>query len=309
MTIEDVLKELLGKHFSKVSKFCLDFMGGKQNEDGIRKTFEYLQKLGIKTEKIAMNACLLGRNSGTIKDHYDKLISLGISPQKTATNTSLLGRNSEIIQKHYDKLINLGISPQKIVMNAPLLTMNPETIKDHYDKLIRLGISPQKIITQTSLLFRNPESIQDYYNYLTNIIKLEKNKILDQPQLLLFNLDAFAKKLRIFKLDILGLRRNNAFNPNEYTQFYLTSPATLLAKKNYCIDNRIDYRNNLLLLKRLWRKLIKRVEKKLSDAEAEKKGKRITLPCKQRYDNWMREYKNWCHEFALRRGRRLIIRV
>jgi hypothetical protein len=60
---------------------------------------------------------------------------------------------------------------------------------------------------------------------------------------------------------------------------------------------------------RPWIKIIKRVDKSLSDDEAEKEGKRKTLPYKQRYDNWMREYKKWGNEFALRRGRRLIVKV
>lgn len=79
MTIENVLKELLGKYFSKVSKFCLDFIKRNQNEDGIRITFDYLQKLDLKTEKIAKNAQLLGRNPETIQRNYNNLIDLGKS--------------------------------------------------------------------------------------------------------------------------------------------------------------------------------------------------------------------------------------
>lgn len=79
----------------------------------------------------------------------------------------------------------------------------------------------------------------------------------------------------MFKLDILGLKRKNNFNPIEYAQFYLSSPASFLTKKIYCIDNRIDYRNNLLLLKRPWKRIIKRIDKTLSDDEADKEGKRM----------------------------------
>ena len=122
MTIESVLKELLGIHASKVSEFCLDFIKRNNNEDGIRKTFESLQKLNIKTEKIAKNARLLFRNPDTIQDYYDKLIDLKISPKKIDTHTRLLSWDPETIQDHYDKLINLGISPQKIAFNASLLT-------------------------------------------------------------------------------------------------------------------------------------------------------------------------------------------
>jgi len=118
MAIESVLKELLGKDFSKVSIFNLDFIKSSQNKDGIRITFDYLQKLDLKTEKIAKNAQLLGRNPKTIQDHYDKLIDLEISPQKITKNAPLLGMNPNTIKDHYDKLINLGISSQKIAMYA-----------------------------------------------------------------------------------------------------------------------------------------------------------------------------------------------
>lgn len=247
MTNESVLKELLGKQFSKVSIFCLGFIKRSKNEVGVRKTFNWLQKLGITTEKI--------------------------------------------------------------VKNASLLNLNPEIVQNHYDSLISLGISPLKIVSNVALLKRNPETIQEHYNYLTNIIKLEEDKIQNLPQLLLFNPDGSAKKLRIFKLDILGLKQKDIFNPNKYAQFYLASPATLLAKKNYCIRHKIDDLNNLTISLYSWRKLIKRVEKTLSDAEADNEGKRITRPYKQRYDTWMGEYKKWCREFYLRRGRRLIIKI
>ena len=133
--------------------------------------------------------------------------------------------------------------------------------------------------------------------------------LLNKPQLLLFNPDAFAKKMRILKLDILGLKRENSFDSNEYSPFYHSSPATLITKKNYCINNGIDYRNTLSLLLLPWRKIIKRVDKTFTDAEADKEGNKMTIPNKKRYDNWMREYKNRCLEFYRRRGRRLILKV
>lgn len=340
MTIESVLKELLGTHFSNVSNFCLDFIKRSQKEDGVRKTFDYLQKLDITTEDIANFAYLLGRDQNIIQDHHEKLINLKINKQKINTCASLLGRNPDTIQDNRDKLISLGISEQKINTHAYLLGMNPDTIKDHYKELERLGISekkiamnaqllgynpetiqkhckslidlgisPQKIAQNAQLLDKNPDTIKNHYDYLTNVIKLDEVKIQNQPQLLWLNPDAFAKKLRIIKLDILGLRRNDAFNPIKYTQFYLSSPATLLARKNYCLQHKIDVLNNINILMRSWRKIIKIVDKTVSDDEADKKGKRMTRPYKQRYDNWMSEYRKWCREFYLRRGRRLIVKV
>ncbi len=122
------------------------------------------------------------------------------------------------------------------------------------------------------------------------------------------NPDAFAKKMRILKLEILGLKRKEEFNINAYPNFYLFSPATLMSKKKYCSDNEIDYKNNLSILKLSWIKII-RVNNTLSDIEANKKGKAMTEPFKEKYDKWMKEYKKWAEKFANRRGRRLIIRI
>ena len=47
----------------------------------------------------------------------------------------------------------------------------------------------------------------------------------------------------------------------------------------------------------------------ISDDEAILEGKRITLPFKRLYDEWMKEYKKWTKEFELRRGRHLIQRI
>ncbi len=144
---------------------------------------------------------------------------------------------------------------------------------------------------------------------MINTIKLEEERVQNFPNLLTENPDAFAKKMRILKLDILGLERGNVFSSNEYCQFWITSPATLMAKKQFCINNRINFRNSLNVLRYSWRELIRRVDNTLNDEEASEKGKRLTNPFKQKYDEWMRAYKKWAGEFAIRRGRRLIKRV
>jgi len=275
----------------------------------VKEHYDKMIDLGISPEKIAKNANLLGMKSETVKEHYDKMIDLGISPEKIAKNANLLGMKSETVKEHYDKMIDLGISPEKIAMNARLLGRNPETIQNNFDKLKRLGLSSEKIISQISLLTRNPDVIQYNYDHLSNVINLDQKIISNQPQLLLFNPDTFAKKLRIIKLDILGLKRRNLFKANKYIKLYIASPSTLLAKKNYCIKHSINFINNLLLISRPWGRIIKKVEKTISSAEAGKIGRALTRSYKQRYDIWMGEYKKWCFEFYPRRGRRLIVRV
>ncbi|TES94543.1 MAG: hypothetical protein E3J90_12285, partial [Promethearchaeota archaeon] len=136
MTIESVLKDLLGKNFSKVTIFCLDFIKkSNQDEDSIRKTFESLHKLGIKTDKIAANSCLLRWNVKIIEDRFEKLVSLGVNPKKIAQKVQLLGMNPKAVKDHYDKLVSLGFSSQKITQNAAILANKPKTIQDNYNKL------------------------------------------------------------------------------------------------------------------------------------------------------------------------------
>jgi len=52
-----------------------------------------------------------------------------------------------------------------------------------------------------------------------------------------------------------------------------------------------------------------RIEINITKKEATKKGNILTVPFKQKYDRWMKEYKLWAGKFALRRKRRLIIRI
>ena len=399
MTIEDVLKELLGKYFSLVSKFSLNFIEGTQNENGVRETFKYLQglgmggkqiavtskllafnqkilqnrydnltmlgitpqkinalahllgfnpetiqnhydnleRLGITPQKINALAHLLGGNAKTMQDNYNNLIRLGITPQKINTLAQLLSFNPETIQNHYDNLIRLGITPQKIsnyaqllylnpgtiqdnynnlrrlgitpqkIRNNPqLLGLNPETIQNHYNNLRRLGITPQNIKTSAYLLARNPETMQDNYRYLTNTLQLEENVVQIRPQLLAENPDSFAKKLRILKFEILGLKRNSEFNPNDYKIFFMASPATLMAKKRFCIDNKINYKNNINILYTPWKKLILKINPLIDKLELKNKGEELTRPYKLHYDKWMGEYRKWTKSFVSRRGRRLI---
>lgn len=234
---------------------------------------------------------------------------MGISPQKIAKNAPLLGRNPETIRKNHNNLISLGIIPQKIASRAELLGINPETIQTYYNNLISLGITPQKINSYPGLLGRNPNTVSSNFRYLTNVINLEEKTVQKFPQLLLENPDAFAKKMRILKLEFLSLKRKNIFNPNKYAGFYLSSPATLIAKKKYYIDKKIDLISIITALSHPFKNLIKRVDCTLSDEQAKELGKKLIRPYKQRYDKWMKEYKKWAAKFAQRRGKRLILRV
>jgi len=198
---------------------------------------------------------------------------------------------------------------QKIVSCAELINLPSTTIQNHYDTLLQLGFTPKKINTNAKLLGMNPDTITKKYRYLTITLQVEEKLVQNLPKLLSDNSDSFAKKMRMLKLEILKIKWCSEFNPNDYRKFFIVSPATLMAKKKYCIDNNISYKNKLWILMESWKNLSKRANKSISDAEANSEGKRITRPYKRRYDEWMGEYKKWAKNFALRRGRRLITRL
>ncbi len=122
---------------------------------------------------------------------------------------------------------------------------------------------------------------------MTNIIGLKQTIVQNFPSLLSENPNSFAKKLRILKLGILGLERNSKFDPNEYKGFFISSPATLMAKKLYYIRNGIDPTGKLNKLLYSWKKIIIRDDNIRTDRQATDEGRRLTRPFKQNYDRWM----------------------
>jgi len=110
-------------------------------------------------------------------------------------------------------------------------------------------------------------------------------------------------------MNTLSYNKKISFDINDHTDFYLFSPATLMAKKNYCISHGIDFTKRLYILRLPWKKLIKMINTNISEEDAKKEGVRLTRPYKQRYDAWMREYRKYGAQFAIRRGRRLITRI
>jgi len=246
-------------------------------------------------------------NPNTIEKNYNSLLRLGIAPRKIMNQPHLLGRNIETIEKNYDNLIQLGIKPKQISTLIHLLGMNPDTIKKNYDNLLRLGIKPQRISTNAQLLGRNSEKISENFNYLVNVLKIDEKKI-NMANLLNQNPDAFAKKLRILKIEIFGLKRRDVFNPNYYQKYFLSSPATLMAKKSFLINNGIDSKS-FYKISHPWTEILRKIDNTLSDEEVEKRSKILIFPLKHKYDLWMNEYKLRAEVFAKKKGRRLIIKV
>lgn len=277
-------------------------------QESIQRNFEFLTKLGFTVRHINTSLSLLYRDLEILQKHYDYLINLGIEPKRIRKHSSLLSLRSDTIQKKYEFLIDLGLSPKKISDCASLLLLAEATIQRNYDNLLQLGILPYKIASSATLLVRNPDAIVNNFQYLLHTLHISRDSVLDFPMLLAYNPDAFAKKLRIAKLEILGLKRKDNYDPNDNKQFFIFSPATLIAKKSYCIDNGIDYKRRISILTTTWGGLINLVQS-IDLKEANKEGKRLTRPFKQKFDKWMNEYKKWAENFFNRRNRRMIIKV
>lgn len=216
-----------------------------------------------------------------------------------------MASNPKTIQSNYNFLSYLGFRPQQFIKYPSLLNLTHETIQDHYDQLLGLGISSEKLIKYAGLLQRDPIALERNLQYLTSV-NFDKERVLEKPQLLAEQPDAVIKKMRILKLDILGLQRRSTFNPNDYISFWSTSPATLLAKRKVCRENGIVYKKCMYILRGPWVKLFQKIEPSISSKEAKKRGRELTEPLKKKYDEWMKEYKIWAGDFANRRNRRII---
>ncbi len=173
----------------------------------------------------------------------------------------------------------------------------------------RLGLSSEKIKSQLQLLIRDPQTIERNYIYLTQILGINKTIIQLLLALLMENPDAFAKKLRLLKSAIFGIKRGTSFDPDKFKDFMLASPATLMAKKHYCNINNIDFKNHKYILGNPWDKIMILRNPNIKKENARELGKALVKPYKKKYDLWMREYKISAEGFYQRRGRRLIQKI
>lgn len=139
--------------------------------------------------------------------------------------------------------------------------MSIVTIKRKIIFLKGLGFKSYKIAQKPELFHRNEETLKDDFDYFKDILKIKKNQILIQPALLTMNPDAIAIKLRILKTNVMGLNKRDLFNPNKFIRFITNSPATIAAKKRFCLDNKINYKKNINILKFPW--LINSIESRL----------------------------------------------
>jgi hypothetical protein len=205
-------------------------------------------------------------------------------------------------------LINLLEPPVNSIFHRSNIASLNDTIQNHYDFLLHLGISPSNISSYSGLLARNPKSLERNLLYLKSL-GYSKELLIKEPQKLAEHPDAYVKKLRMAKLSILELKRKDKINPNEYTYFWRASPATVLAKKIYCNSHGISYKSGFSLLVSTWQHIIGLNEKNITKEKANKLGRELTRPYKEKYDTWMKDYKKWGDMFAIRRNRRLITKI
>ncbi|MHA2127186.1 MAG: hypothetical protein ACXAB8_11115 [Promethearchaeota archaeon] len=278
------------------------------SKENINTKYEYLVNLGIKPTKIATHVHLLGMNRETIEDHYENLINLSLSPEKVATHAVLLGYNPVTLQNKNKTLKKLGMGD--LVNKLPyLLYLDPLRIMKTKDYLVSIGIVSNRLSSCMALFSRNLDSIRENYRYYTQDLKINKETIIKFPNLLGYNPDGFAKKMRIIKQEIIGLSHTDDFDLNKYIRFYSISLPTILAKRRFCMKNNLFSKKNLSVLTIPWHKLTQKLNLNLDKNQAGELGRDLTTPIKKEFHEYMKVYKNWATQFYSRRGRRLILKV
>ena len=162
-----VLEEILGGH--QISDFSREWIeNSATNVNTIRATYNALKSIGLKDEKIATQAHLLGRDPETIERNYQRLSDLGLKDEKIASRAELLGMDPETIERNYQRLSALGLRDEKIATQAPLLGRDPETIEENYQNhigLLRSDYEDRKsgkdiLLQQAQLLGISPDTLE-----------------------------------------------------------------------------------------------------------------------------------------------------
>ena len=147
-SLDGIMEELFPN--IEIAQFSADWIlnSPRATEESTRKVYEFLKGNGLKDDKIASQAHLLGMNPETIERNYQRLSALGLKDDKIATNAHLLGRDPENIERNYQHHVGLlrqnyqdRTSGRDILTNqAQLLGISPETINANVQSLYGLGI-------------------------------------------------------------------------------------------------------------------------------------------------------------------------
>ncbi len=175
--LEKIVRTLLSD--SKVSQFSMDWIlnSPQATEHSVREVYRFLRGKGLKDDKIASQAHLLGRNPETIERNYQRLSALGLKDDKIASLAELLGIYHETIERNYKRLSALGLKEHKIASQAELLGRDPETIERNYKNHIILLRQDYKdrtsgrdlLLTYAQLLGIPSDTIESNVQFLYSI--------------------------------------------------------------------------------------------------------------------------------------------
>ncbi|MEK6950238.1 MAG: hypothetical protein AABX13_00755, partial [Nanoarchaeota archaeon] len=115
----------------------------------IERNYQRLSALGLKDDKIASRAELLGNDPETIERNYQRLSALGLKDDKIASRAELLGRNPRTIERNYQHDVGLlrqdyrnrNSGKDLLLTYARLLGASPETIESNIQMLHSLGLN------------------------------------------------------------------------------------------------------------------------------------------------------------------------
>ena len=245
----------------------------------------------------------------TLEKKLEFFLEYGIPLKKITSIVSLFSVSRHRIEENMEFLLDLGIPREKILKVPTLFYLSLKTLESKFDFLIEFGFDPNVIGRDPSIFTRNQETIIRNFRYLTDKLGIKQSTIFDLPNLLYCNPDTFAIKLRVLKVVMLGLKRGEFFDPDYHPSLYITSPSTIKAKKQYCLDNGIKQEKYLNLVKRNWHDFFKSFDPMVAKEDVPKLKEKLINPYKTRYDTWMKIYRKFAADFYERRGRRLIQKI
>lgn len=269
--IRSIFSEILGENFSLVSDFNIHFLENRQTSfEQIHRIYKWLSKKGFSPQKIAQNSSLLGHSIPNLNAKWEYLTKIGISGIFLAKAPKVFSIGLSALKVKINFLRSKGILPKSLTAsNINILTCDHQKLARRWDSLEKLGI---------------------------------------HLKLLSENMDSFAKKMRLFKLDVLNLKRLDSIGINEYRSYFIHSPASHLAKIIFCMEYGINSRYLQSYLRKGWKTFFLSLDKAITSEEVTLLQKRAQS-FKARYDEWMGHYKRHARNFFLRRGRRLIQKI
>ncbi len=245
MAVKENLERIVGELFpnSQIASFSMDWIlnSPRATEDSVIEVYRFLRGKGLKDDKIASRAELLGMNPETIERNYQRLSALGLKDDKIASRAELLGMNPETIERNYRLLSALGLKDDKIASQAQLLGRDPETIERNYQRLSALGLKDDKIASQAQLLGMNPETIErNYQNHIGLLRRSYQDRtsgrdlLTSQAQLLGISPETMNANVQF--LHGVGINYDDAF-------LLGTTPQLKRKKIAWMLRELFDYRN------------------------------------------------------------------